>query len=52
MTPWPEYRSLDPATLARSLDAQRRVAIDPLKVLDPGRCAAAGLEHHVLGVAA
>ena len=52
MTPWPEYRSLDPAALARKLDPQRRIAIDPLKVLDPSRCAAAGLEHHVLGAAA
>lgn len=52
MTPWPEYRGLDPAALARKLDPQRRIAIDPLKVLDSGRCAAAGLEHHVLGGAA
>ena len=52
MTPWPEYRSLAPGTLARALDPQRRIAIDPFKVLDPARCAAAGLEHHTLGVAA
>jgi UDPglucose 6-dehydrogenase len=52
MTPWPDYRALDLAALARNLDPQRRIAIDPLRVLDPGRCAAAGLEHHVLGGAA
>ena len=52
MTPWPDYRALDPAVMARKLEPRRRIAIDPLKVLDPGRCAAAGLEHHVLGGAA
>jgi UDPglucose 6-dehydrogenase len=45
LTPWPEYRAVDPADLARVMAG--RVVIDPYGVL-PG-CAAAGLDHHTLG---
>ena len=45
LTPWPEYRSINPADLARAMAG--RVVIDPYGVL-PG-CAAAGLDHYMLG---
>jgi UDPglucose 6-dehydrogenase len=50
MTPWPDFRKLDPAALARRM--RGRLLIDPFKVLDPKACRAAGLDHAVLGMPA
>ncbi len=48
MTPWPEFRKLDPAALARKM--RGRLVVDPFKVLEPKACRAAGLEQAVLGM--
>jgi len=48
MTPWPAYRELDPAALARRM--RGRLLIDPYRVIDPKAAIAAGLEHVTLGV--
>jgi len=47
MTPWPQFRTLRPADLARRM--RGRVVIDPYAMLDRAAAAAAGLEHVVLG---
>ncbi len=47
MTPWTEFRELDPAAMAKRMEG--RVVIDPYRLLDPAKCRAAGLRHHVLG---
>jgi UDPglucose 6-dehydrogenase len=47
MTPWPQYRSLDPAELAAAM--RGNVIIDPYAVLDPAACRRAGLDLHTLG---
>jgi UDPglucose 6-dehydrogenase len=47
LTPWAEYRRLDPADLARRM--RGRVVIDPYGVLDGAACRAAGLDHYVIG---
>ena len=47
MTPWPLFRTLKPADLARRM--RGRVVIDPFAMLDRAAAAAAGLEHVVLG---
>ncbi len=47
MTPWPAFAELDPAALAAVLAG--RIVIDPYRVLDPTRLAAAGLHSIVLG---
>jgi UDPglucose 6-dehydrogenase len=47
MTPWPEFRSLDPTAIARRL--RGRVVIDPFAVFDRAATHAAGLDHIVLG---
>lgn len=47
LTPWPEYRAIDPAALAASL--RGRTVLDPYGVLDRSRAESAGLEVHVLG---
>jgi UDPglucose 6-dehydrogenase len=49
-TPWPQYRALDPAALARVMAG--RVIIDPYRLLSPGACAAAGFTYHALGMPA
>ena len=49
MTPWAQFRTLDPAQLARSL--RGRLVLDPHAVLDAAACRAAGLEYHTLGTA-
>jgi UDPglucose 6-dehydrogenase len=49
MTPWPQYRSLDPAALARVM--RGNIVIDPYAVLDLARCRDAGLAVHRLGEA-
>lgn len=47
MTPWPEFRELDAATLASEMAG--RVVIDPYGILDGAVMAAAGLEHLAVG---
>jgi UDPglucose 6-dehydrogenase len=47
-TPWPQYRELKPAALARVMKG--RVVLDPYRVLDGDACAAAGLTYHTLGM--
>jgi UDPglucose 6-dehydrogenase len=47
-TPWPQYRELRPADLARAM--QGRTILDPYRVLDGHACAAAGLTYHTLGM--
>lgn len=50
MTPWPAFRQLDPAAIARAM--RGRVLLDPYAVLDAGACARAGLMRYTLGVGA
>lgn len=50
MTPWAQFRALDPAELARRM--RGRWLIDPYRTLDPRAAAKAGLRHVTLGVAA
>jgi UDPglucose 6-dehydrogenase len=47
MTPWPEFRTLKPADLARVMAG--RTVLDPYRVLDPLAAVAAGLDHLTLG---
>jgi UDPglucose 6-dehydrogenase len=47
-TPWPQYRELRPADLARVMTG--RTVLDPYRVLDSRACAAAGLTYHTLGM--
>lgn len=47
MTPWPAFRGLDPAALAKAMAG--RVVIDPYGVLDAAACRAAGLVYRRLG---
>jgi UDPglucose 6-dehydrogenase len=47
MTPWPEFRALKPAELARVMAG--RTVVDPYRVLDPAAVSAAGLTHLTLG---
>ena len=47
MTPWPQFRELEPAALAGRL--RGRIVVDPFSMLDRAAAAAAGLEHVVLG---
>jgi len=49
MTPWPDYKALDPAEIAMAM--RGRIVIDPYRVLDPERARAAGLDWITLGVA-
>ena len=48
VTPWPEYRKLDPAALARAM--RGRVLIDPYRLLDPAACRRAGFAYYALGM--
>ena len=48
VTPWPEYRSLALADLARVM--RGRLLIDPFRLLDGAAAAAAGFEYHALGM--
>ncbi|KZD20666.1 nucleotide sugar dehydrogenase [Tardiphaga robiniae] len=48
MTPWPEFRTIDIGSLAKSL--RGKVVIDPYGMLDRRAALAAGLEYHKLGV--
>jgi UDPglucose 6-dehydrogenase len=47
LTPWPEYRTADPARIAAAM--RGRIVLDPYAVLDGKAAAAAGLEVHTLG---
>jgi UDPglucose 6-dehydrogenase len=47
-TPWPQYRELKPADLARVMKG--RTVLDPYRVLDGHACTAAGLTYHTLGM--
>jgi UDPglucose 6-dehydrogenase len=49
-TPWPEFRDLDAAEIAKRLDGN--LVVDPYRMLDEAACRAAGLRHHVLGAPA
>ena len=48
MTPWPQFRELKPAELAKSM--RGKLVLDPYRVLDGQAAAAAGLAWHTLGV--
>jgi len=48
-TPWPDYRELEPAELARRM--RGRLLIDPYRLLDGRAAAKAGFEYHALGMA-
>ena len=47
-TPWPQYRELRPADLARVMKG--KTLLDPYRVLDGQACVAAGLTYHTLGM--
>ena len=47
-TPWPQYRALAIADLARAM--RGRLLIDPFRLLDGKGAAAAGFEYHALGM--
>jgi UDPglucose 6-dehydrogenase len=49
MTPWPEFRSLSCAALAKAM--RGKLVLDPYRVLDPAKARAAGLDYRTLGVA-
>lgn len=50
MTPWPEYKKLDPKALAATMRGKE--LLDPYAVLDHSACRAAGLNVHTLGAPA
>jgi UDPglucose 6-dehydrogenase len=47
LTPWSQYRQIQPAQIAASLAG--RIVIDPYKVLDREQALLAGLSYHTLG---
>jgi UDPglucose 6-dehydrogenase len=47
MTPWPQYRDIDPAALASRMNG--RIVVDPYRLLDVSRAAAAGLTIFSIG---
>jgi UDPglucose 6-dehydrogenase len=47
LTPWPDYRRIAPAEIARSL--RGRIVLDPYAVLDRKAAEAAGLVYYTLG---
>lgn len=49
MTPWPAFRELSCADLARVM--RGRLVLDPYRVLDAGKAKAAGLDYRTVGVA-
>ena len=50
MTPWPEFKKLDPLTSPRPM--RGKIVLDPYRVLDPAKAKAAGLDStRLLGVA-
>jgi len=48
MTPWREFRDIDPRALARRMAGN--TVLDPYRMLDAAGCRAAGLEYATLGV--
>ena len=48
MTPWPQFRGLDCAQLARAM--RGKLMLDPYRVLDGAAARAAGLDYRTLGV--
>ncbi len=49
MTPWPQFKSLEPADLAARM--RGRTVIDPYRVLAARKVREAGLDYHTLGAA-
>jgi len=49
MTPWPEFRSLDPAKIAKAMAG--KTLIDPYRVMDGAASRNAGLDYFMLGAA-
>jgi len=49
-TPWPQYRELKPADLARAM--RGKTVLDPYRVLDGKACVTAGLTYYTLGMPA
>ena len=47
LTPWPQYRSIPPAEVARRMAG--RLLVDPYRVMDPEASEAAGLRYYTLG---
>ena len=47
LTPWPEYRDVPLAALARAMKG--RILIDPFRIIEPAAASAAGFDHHTLG---
>ena len=47
-TPWPQYRDIKPAELARAM--RGKTVLDPYRVLDGRACAAAGFTYYTLGM--
>jgi UDPglucose 6-dehydrogenase len=47
-TPWPEYRDVSIAELARAMAG--RILIDPYRMLDGKQAVSAGFEYHALGM--
>jgi UDPglucose 6-dehydrogenase len=47
LTPWPQYRQIDPERISAALAG--RIVIDPFKVLDRGKVLVAGLSYYTLG---
>ena len=50
LTPWPVYRQIEPAEIARRL--RGRLVVDPYRVLDRREALDSGLDYRTLGVAA
>jgi UDPglucose 6-dehydrogenase len=48
MTPWPEFKKLSPAELAKTM--RGNIVLDPFRVLDQTAALAAGLDYRTLGV--
>lgn len=48
MTPWPEFRALSCADLAKAM--RGKVVLDPYRILDPADAQHAGLDHRTIGV--
>jgi UDPglucose 6-dehydrogenase len=48
MTPWPEFKNIDPATLSNRMHG--RTVIDPYRLLDAKAVHAAGLDYAALGM--
>lgn len=47
MTPWPEFKKLVPADLAKAMSG--KILLDPYRLLDRAQCIAAGLDYRTLG---